>query len=319
MMKLWIFLALIVLVATGCDAPRSIRTPSDPVDIVAKVEVLPAVPSQCACQGAKQIRITNADTKRGLVPSTLYERDIHSDVISQTDETFLLKPGESKTLACSIDNTPTNPSCTIQRTYAINGIQWPGPIENTTRDQVVQIVQGNLADSEVDIDPHGQCYNRCVKNDTDQCFKVAGGGDADLGIAIANLVSSSDLNDGIPVSKIIELTASGLNECNRTDIALRSGWAYNHGDNCSIRGTLPPSLGTASIVVQPNFTFLIKKGVGANNFDLIFSKSSGGIEVQFTDGSLNTNYGGVVRQISYQNLMYSIEVGTGACFAVTIQ
>jgi hypothetical protein len=316
-MKFWIFIMLVVLVATGCDAPRGKPMPSDPVDIVAKVEVLPSAPTQCACQGAKQIRITNVDTKRGLVPSTLYERDIQSDEISQTDETFLLNPGESKTLACSIDNTPANPSCTIQRTYAINGIQWPGPIENTTRDQVAQIVQGNLADAESDVKPHGQCKDRCV-NGTGQCFKVSGGGDANLGIEIANLVSSSDLNDGIPVSKVIDLTASGQNECNRTDIALRAGKAYNYGDNCSIHGTLPPSLGTASIVVQPNFLLIINKGAGINNFDLIFSKSAGGIDVQFTDGSLNAGYGGVVRQVSYQNRMYSIEAGTGACFAVTI-
>ncbi|MEJ2912000.1 hypothetical protein [Pseudoalteromonas sp. C12FD-1] len=320
MQKLTSTLIMLVCVSliSACTPPSSKRRVSSPPEF--EVKSRSATGGECQCQGAEVLTIKNKGAGAGRLAATKYTRLINSDAVDKKTTTYRFEPGQERVFACSVAPiSNSEPECHRQNTIEAFGNQYPKAMQDLSRDSVIQIVQGNLAGAPDTPTPMGYCVSKCKFNQQGGCdLKLEGGGDSELGIKIANLITSTGGNSSISVSKIQELTASGKNECNRTDIGFLNYVGYNYGDKCDIEATLPPSFGTTKITIGSNFMLDISKGPGVGNFTMTFPNLPGGIDVTFSDSVLQSSFGGRISQVDYRDKMYAIETGSGKCVAVEI-
>lgn len=309
-------LALFVMMLGGCEQPVNSRI-QNPVFSVSKVD---ESQDGCSCPSAVRYRIDNTGSADGRLAVTRLERLLNSSAVTSKDVTLSIPRGGNHQLDCSVQPDESN-TCNRQVAYKVLGQHYPDTPADMARDAIINLVQDNLASSGA-LSPTGQCVSPCVNGD-DQCELVDATNtpDAPLGRKIANLLGNLPENGNVPVEKILELTKTGENTCQRTDMATRNHYAYNYGnDNCVIKGVLPAGLGSADTHVPGNLMFNFDTGGNVGNFTMVFPRKKGAVELEFSNPVLNSAFGAHLARIDHVDGLFigEFQAGNGAknCFAL---
>lgn len=298
----------------GCTLSSN-RPPPKGLDIV-KLE---ASEAGCDCPGAVRYQVKNLDNYQKDLPIKRLERSLSSPEVDSSDEVMRLPAHGSVRLQCSVAKE-TNQACTRQVSYEVRGSHYPAPPADMAHDTVRRLVSDNLQSSS-SISSDAQCLAECRRDGgTCRVIDARNTPDAGLGRELGNLLGNLPAKGDISVTKIMAMTRSGKNECNRTDGVLDENVAYNYGDECPVYGKLPGTLGTVDLAFGSSVMFTYETGANVGNFVLRFPKRLGTGRIHFSNTTLENAYGGHLSRLDHVDGLFigQIDNGNGrrSCMAI---
>lgn len=314
-LPIFILITLAAALTAGCGELRTVRTKPN-------ISITPMEPgaAMCSCADAVKYQVSNTGPVAGHLMGSRMTRVVTSPESSIDNQpvNLTVQPGKTIALECSIKEDAQK-TCSTSVAYELDGISYPSPLTDVSRDLVIKTVQAHTAPLKVDLSPNNSCLSACVGNGG-SCltFDASNSTDVQLGRSIALLMGNLGVDATISNQKIMELTKSGVNECSRTDVAFKDGAGYNFGNQCEIRGILPAGNGDIDVVIPTSFVIAYNQ-LGAGNFDMKFYKSKAAPQIVFSKPVLQATYGGSIKQINFHQDKFIAQTNLDRCFAIKIK
>lgn len=327
----WLFICMIALV--GCDkkneinichdgigicSPRTQRSPTEPNY---QVSVLPKDQSTCQCPNSEQYVVNNTG-RTGELSWLEYQREPQDIEPYKEPKRQTLDGGQSLKLACTVQLSKESGTCTRQVISEVEGKVYGGDKLSITKAMVVDIAKAGMEHLPAKIDPNGSCPVACKGQNTPNCVKIDArkAGSVGLGKKIAILLTKTPtIITNLEISK--DLTASGNNDCLRSDIVFEGTKGYNVGmlrQDCVIQTMLPePVKANLKITIPKTLTFDHESSVGGN-FSIKFAHQMNAPNLT-SDGFLTEILDGAVLQVNYDSGSYIVENEKHNCIAIRIQ
>lgn len=246
------FAAMAVLLAglAGCDIPRR---PIEPVKYVTRIIDTPAA-GKCRCgfvQGVAFRRIHNPSNRSVIADVNISSRFRGTeDVIAQRNQSFLLGPGKTADLGCSLDadeglRAPTEAECRVENRheryserFAMRGLE---------TEEIEPRFAASSEEAQALRDSPAFCRGQCERG-TSNCHDL-GISTAALALPLMQLLDAANRTDRSEIPKPEILAAYGLSEeddqCERGGFTISATHVTNSGAHaCEIRSAAAAALFT---------------------------------------------------------------------------
>jgi len=301
---------------------RTHREPTQPKPETPKVAVveLEGSAKTCRCAQAQQFVLRNTGSP-GNVSWTTYSRE-PADTEPRSVTTTRMIGKDDIPLSCTIDLTESTQQCQRSTVTMYEGKPYGGDVNTILHGIVATAAKADLQSMGELPKPDGSCPQKC--RGTTDCLQMKAGKSVDVGRKIALALARPQ--PVIANSFIVNLTAAQNNVCQRSDIVFEGSKAYNVGltmgsadsEGCEISSSLPSTLGDLTIAVPRTISFQHTPMVG-DNFELRFERRQASPELKFSNGTLQSVYGGRVLAATYDAGNFVIEMESqNRCMAVRV-
>lgn len=307
--------ALLLSLLVGCTELRT-RPPLENPNI--SVIPVPNGSSTCECPTAEGFNLVNTGST-GSVSILTISRGPSDTVAHQEFSSKTIQAGTTTPLFCSVQPTAAK-KCELSVVTVVNGKPYGGDVNTIMQGIVKATASADMEHMTLLPKPVGDCPQKC--KDLTHCtkFDVSKSKSVGVGQEIALLLGVSKTLIGN--DKIVGLTGSKTNECQRSDVVFEGGQAYNIGllpVVCQIQTNLPNSLGEVDITVPRTLTFKHTLSPGQNgNFQLNFDLQQAALQLTFTNSTLQTILGGSLLEVDYDAGSFVFEMQSHACLSVQV-
>jgi len=298
-----------------CNKLRT-RKPIDPKFAVFPV---PKESSKCECPNADSFNLKN-EGGSGSVDIITISRQPSDTMVHEERSSLTLKGGETIQWFCSVQPTVSTKQCDISVVKLINGQPYGGDIGSIMKGIIKSNAKADMEQMDHLPTPNGDCPQKCKNSTHCTIFDVSKSKSVNLGQEIALLLGAP--RSIIENAKIVDLTKSKTNVCQRSDVIFDNEDAYNVGltDGCQIQTNLPSTLGEMSITIPRTFAFRHNLSPSQNgNFRLNFDLKQAALDLTFENPTLQKILGGSLLEVDYYAGTFAFEMQSHACFSVQIK
>lgn len=297
---------------------RTQRPPTPPLGPKISVLPVPKESSTCECPNAEGFNLIN-EGGTGSVNILTISRGPSDTVAHQESSSVTIQGGKSIPLFCSVQPTAATKKCELSVVTLVNGKPYGGDVNTIMRGIVKATATADMEHMTPLPTPNGDCPQKCKSPTHCTIFDESKSKSAGLGREIALLL-------GVPRTliandKIVGLTGSRTNECQRSDVIFEGEHAYNIGllPGCQIQTKLPNSLGEVGITIPRTLAFKHTLSPGNNgNFRLKFDREQAALQLAFANSTLQTILGGSLLAVDYDAGSFVFEMQSHACLSVKL-